>query len=191
MHDRRDTPPGVSGPYHNQKYQVRFSSSLRGAKRRGNLLERGTNPNVLPGDCHVGLCPPRNDSGNFNLVLLLGPDRFDPVVGTPIPGCPERTIIRRTGFDFPCHCEEAVGRRGNPHPLRCTASPGPGGTGRRTDCHGPLALAMTAVILTWSCCFTQKKNPRFLRTGGFGVLRHRSFQQCSRRRAVYAGFTPL
>ena len=30
-------------------------------------------------------------------------------VGTPLPGCPDRTAKRRTGFDFPCHCE-AEGR---------------------------------------------------------------------------------
>ena len=30
-------------------------------------------------------------------------------VGTPLPGCPDRTTKRRTGFDFPCHCE-AEGR---------------------------------------------------------------------------------
>ena len=40
------------------------------AEGRGNLLERRTNPTASPGDCHVGLCPPRNDSGNFDLVLL-------------------------------------------------------------------------------------------------------------------------
>ena len=112
----RDTRPRVSGPHHNQKNRVRFSVSLRGAKRRGNLLERRTNLNTLPGDCttgipfghHVGLCPPRNDN----------------------------------------------------------------------------------VILTWSFCFTQKKNPRFRETGGFGVLRHRSFCLRGISRADHLPFTP-
>ena len=35
---RRDTPPGVSGPHYKQEDPVGFSVSLRGAKRRGNLL---------------------------------------------------------------------------------------------------------------------------------------------------------
>ena len=38
--------------------------SLRGAKRRGNLLEESRKPYEIPGDCHVGLCPPRNDVEN-------------------------------------------------------------------------------------------------------------------------------
>ena len=104
----RDTRPRVSGPHHNLKNRVRFSVSLRGAKRRGNLLVHASNSYNTAGDCHVGLCPPRNDN----------------------------------------------------------------------------------VILTWSFCFAQKKNPRFRGTGGFGVLRHRSFCLRGRSRAVYAGFTP-
>ena len=39
--------------------------SLRGAKRRGNLLERRWDRYPVTGDCRVGLRPPRND------VLIL------------------------------------------------------------------------------------------------------------------------
>ena len=42
-----------------QKAQPKSSTSLRGAKRRGNLLEKATVRNTVPGDCH-GLRP-RND----------------------------------------------------------------------------------------------------------------------------------
>ena len=35
--------------------------SFRGAQPRGNLLEKSRKPYEVPGDCHVGLCPPRND----------------------------------------------------------------------------------------------------------------------------------
>ena len=37
------------------------------------------------------------------------PTALHVLVGTPLPGCPDRTTKRRTGFDFPCHCE-AEGR---------------------------------------------------------------------------------
>ena len=41
---------------------ARFSHlSFRGAQPRGNLLEESRKPYEIPGDCHVGLCPPRND----------------------------------------------------------------------------------------------------------------------------------
>ena len=126
---------------------------------------------------------PRNDRGNFNLVLLLGPGGVDSTVGTPVPGCPGRTAKRRTGSKIPRHCE-AEGR-GNLLERRTNLTALPG------DCHVGLCPPRNDnVILTWSFCFAQKKNPRFRGTGGFGVLRHKSFQKCSRSRAVYAGFTP-
>ena len=79
--NRRDTPPGVSAPHRQKKDRVKISTSLRGAKRRtpGWLLlpygqftfwQSASPCAALPvpdgdgrrTDCHVGLCPPRNDS---------------------------------------------------------------------------------------------------------------------------------
>ena len=65
--------------------------SLRGAKRRGNLLEESRKPYEIPGDCQkvncpegareatlgcVGLCPPRNDVENraWSFCCWCGPD---------------------------------------------------------------------------------------------------------------------
>jgi len=48
---------------------------------RGNLLVKRTNSNVLPGDCRVGLRPPRNDSSSRRLVLLIDSRRLSSLVG--------------------------------------------------------------------------------------------------------------
>ena len=164
---------------------------MRGAKRRGNLLVHASNSYNTAGDCHVGLCPPRNDRGNFNLALLIGPGGVDSTVGTPVPGCPGRTAKRRTGSKIPRHCEaegrgNLLERRTNP-----TALPGDCTTGIPFGHHVGLCPPRNDnVILTWSFCFTQKKNPRFRETGGFGVLRHRAFCLRGISRADHLPFTP-
>ena len=57
--------------------------ALRANSPSGNLLRHCTKSYGVSGDCRVGLRPPRNDSGNGDLVLLL-------VVRlrTPREGCP-------------------------------------------------------------------------------------------------------
>ena len=48
--------------YAKQKDRRQTTTSLRGPSGRGNLLENSSGRYGLPGDCHVGLRPPRNDS---------------------------------------------------------------------------------------------------------------------------------
>ena len=68
---RRDDHPCKSeGP------APRLPLSLRGAKRRGNPFSfrprrgRAVLRTAGDADCHVGLCPPRNDSGRWGLIPL-------------------------------------------------------------------------------------------------------------------------
>ena len=135
-----------------QKDQPKITTSLRGAKRRtpgwpllalwanspsGNLLERTTAWNPVPGDCTTGIpfghhgLRPRNDMlvgtwcgfaglrRGFRCDLRSGTQAVpyggwteDPV-GTPLPGCPDRVDPSRRGD--PCgrpgpHHEGWVGR---------------------------------------------------------------------------------
>ena len=58
-----------------------------------------------------------------------------------------RTANRRTGFDFLCHCEEAIGRRGNPFSFRPLWGRSMLRMEGDADCHVASLLAMTCVFL--------------------------------------------
>ena len=144
-------PPGESAsPSH---YHCHCEAEGRGDRREClwcNLLRDCANPNDVPGDCHVGLWPPRNDvvilTWSFYLWCGSGhPRRGGPTILTVGNG--PRAVPRNTPNGPPppgesgppshyhCHCE-AEGR-GNL--LRDCANPNdvPG------DCHVASLLAMT------------------------------------------------
>ena len=63
-HPGRGVPTGINAvdDYHlKTEGPAEISMSFRGAKPRGNLLEESRKSYEVPGDCHVGLRPPRND----------------------------------------------------------------------------------------------------------------------------------
>ena len=153
-------------PFFWRKTQFERELSLRGPQARGNLLRHCTNPHCLPGDCHVGLRPPRNDVVIFTWSFCLWcgsghPGRGVPTgltVGNgPVPFRRTHRNDRSTPanpHNLPtCHCE-AAGRGDRRECLWCNllrhctnphCLPG--------DCHVGLRPPRNdVVIFTWSFC---------------------------------------